>query len=59
MLSMQGDWLRKYNHNPGKWSDNVEFYLRNKTKPEFYNDSVVKGGYARGDKYLRLCRPDL
>jgi membrane-bound lytic murein transglycosylase F len=40
----------KYNHNPGKWSDNVEVYLRDKTKPEFYNDSVVKSGFARGDK---------
>ena len=40
----------KYKHNPGKWSDNVEYYLRSKTKPEFYNDSVVKGGYARGDR---------
>jgi membrane-bound lytic murein transglycosylase F len=41
---------QKYNHNPGKWSDNVEVYLRNKSKPEFYNDSVVKSGYARGDR---------
>lgn len=40
----------KYNHNPGKWSDNVEYFLRSKSKPEFYNDEVVKGGYARGDR---------
>lgn len=40
----------KYNHNSGKWSDNVEYYLRSKTKPQYYNDSVVKGGYARGDR---------
>ena len=40
----------KYNHNPTKWSDNVEVYLRDKTKPEFYNDSVVKNGFARGDR---------
>jgi len=40
----------KYKHNPGKWSDNVEVYLRDKTKPEFYNDSVVKSGFARGDR---------
>ena len=40
----------KYNRNSGKWSNNVEYYLRSKSKPEFYNDSVVKGGYARGDR---------
>jgi len=40
----------KYKHNPAKWSDNVEYYLRSKTKPEFYNDTVVKSGYARGDQ---------
>jgi len=41
---------QKYNHNPARWSDNVEVYLRDKTKPEFYNDSVVKNGFARGDR---------
>jgi membrane-bound lytic murein transglycosylase F len=40
----------KYNHDAGKWSDNVEVYLRGKSKPEFYNDSVVKNGFARGDR---------
>ncbi|MDP4291071.1 MAG: transporter substrate-binding domain-containing protein [Bacteroidota bacterium] len=40
----------KYKHNPGKWSDNVEVYLRNKSKPEYYNDTIVKNGFARGDR---------
>jgi len=40
----------KYKHNPGIWTDNVEVYLRDKSKPEFYNDSIVKSGFARGDR---------
>ncbi len=38
----------KYNKNPDIWTDNVDFYLLNKSKPEFYTDSVVRYGYCRG-----------
>ncbi|RLD53302.1 MAG: lytic transglycosylase F [Bacteroidetes bacterium] len=38
----------KYNKNPDIWTDNVDYYLLNKSKPEFYTDSVVKYGYCRG-----------
>jgi len=38
----------KYDKNPNLWDKNVDFYLLNKSKPEFYNDSVVKYGYCRG-----------
>ncbi|MCC7331813.1 MAG: transporter substrate-binding domain-containing protein [Flavobacteriales bacterium] len=37
----------KYGKNPQKWSD-VSFYLRNKSKPKYYNDEVVKSGYCKG-----------
>lgn len=40
----------KYEHDPNIWENNVDFYLLNKSKPEFYNDSVVKYGYCRGDE---------
>lgn len=38
----------KYEKNPNLWDKNVDYYLLNKSKPEFYNDSVVKYGYCRG-----------
>ncbi len=38
----------KYDKDPNRWDENVDFYLLNKSKPEFYNDSVVKYGYCRG-----------
>ncbi|NOX46187.1 MAG: transporter substrate-binding domain-containing protein [Chlorobi bacterium] len=39
---------KKYNKDPDVWTDNVDYYLLNKSKPEFYTDSVVKYGYCRG-----------
>lgn len=38
----------KYQKNPNLWDENVDYYLLNKSKPEYYNDSVVKYGYCRG-----------
>lgn len=38
----------KYNKDPNIWENNVDYYLLNKSKPEYYNDSVVKYGYCRG-----------
>jgi membrane-bound lytic murein transglycosylase F len=40
----------KYKKNPLVWEDNVDFYLLNKSRPQFYNDTVVKYGYCRGDE---------
>jgi membrane-bound lytic murein transglycosylase F len=40
----------KYNKNPNLWENNVDYYLLNKSKPEYYNDSVVKYGYCRGEE---------
>lgn len=39
---------RKHGMDPDIWKGNVEIFLLNKSKPEFYNDSVVKYGYCRG-----------
>jgi membrane-bound lytic murein transglycosylase F len=38
----------KYDKDPNLWDQNVDYYLLNKSKPEYYNDSVVKYGYCRG-----------
>lgn len=38
----------KYNKDPNLWEENVDYYLLNKSKPKYYNDSVVKYGYCRG-----------
>jgi len=38
----------KYNKDPNLWDENVDYYLLNKSKPQYYNDSVVKYGYCRG-----------
>lgn len=38
----------KYKKNPAKWDNNVDYYLLNKSKPEFYRDPVSKNGYCNG-----------
>ncbi|MES2765371.1 MAG: transporter substrate-binding domain-containing protein [Bacteroidota bacterium] len=37
----------KYGGNPNKWED-VAYWLLQKSKPQYYNDAVVKYGYCRG-----------
>jgi len=38
---------KKYNKNPYLWKD-VGYYLKNKSKPQFYRDAVVQHGYCKG-----------
>jgi len=40
----------KNNKNPNIWEGNVDYYLRNKSKPEYYLDEVVFYGYCRGEE---------
>lgn len=40
----------KYDKNPQIWEDNVDFYLLNKSKPKYYQDTVVYYGYCRGSE---------
>ncbi|MBI9038324.1 MAG: transporter substrate-binding domain-containing protein [Bacteroidales bacterium] len=40
----------KNNKDPNIWDGNVDYYLLNKSKPEFYRDSIVKYGYCRGEE---------
>jgi len=44
---------KKNGMDPNIWKDSVEFFLLNKSKPEFYNDSVVKYGYCRGTETFK------
>ncbi|MDA3890251.1 MAG: transporter substrate-binding domain-containing protein [Salinivirgaceae bacterium] len=34
--------------NPNIWTDNVDFFILNKSNPEYYNSELVKYGYCRG-----------
>jgi Predicted soluble lytic transglycosylase fused to an ABC-type amino acid-binding protein len=38
----------KYGRNPNVWTNNVDYYMLNKSKPIYYKDSVCLNGYARG-----------
>ncbi|MCU0371207.1 MAG: transporter substrate-binding domain-containing protein [Bacteroidales bacterium] len=40
----------KNGKDPNVWSDNVDYYVLNKSNPAFYRDSVVRYGYARGEE---------
>lgn len=40
----------KYDRDPNKWEDNVDYFLLNKSDPKYYNDSVVFYGYCRGQE---------
>ena len=46
----------KYEAEANVWFDNVEYYLSLKSKPEFYNDEVVKMGYVRGEETVGYVR---
>jgi len=41
---------KKYDKNPEVWDSNVDYYLLNKSKPQYYQDSVVYYGYCRGSE---------
>lgn len=43
---------RKYGDDPDIWDNSVEKYIELKSKPEFYNDSVVRFGYLRGTEVV-------
>jgi membrane-bound lytic murein transglycosylase F len=39
---------RKYGKDPDRWTDNVDYYILNKSNPEYFLDPVVRHGYATG-----------
>lgn len=46
----------KNGKNPKIWEDNVDYYLLNKSNPEYFNDPVVKFGYCRGSEPYNYVR---
>ncbi len=44
---------KKYGKDPNVWFDNVDYFILQKSKPEFYKDAVVKYGYCRGTEPYR------
>ncbi len=46
----------KYGANPNVWENNVEFFLLKKSEPKFYNDEVVRNGYASGIETVRYVK---
>ncbi|MDE5423826.1 transporter substrate-binding domain-containing protein [Ancylomarina sp. DW003] len=47
---------KKNGQNPDLWNGSVDYYLLNKSKPEFYKDPVVKYGYCRGKEPYNYVR---
>ena len=41
---------RKYGKDPDRWLGNVDFFVLNMSKPEYYNQPEVKRGYFRGSE---------
>lgn len=41
---------KKNGKDPNVWTGNVDYYILNKSNPVYYNDSVVRFGYARGEE---------
>ncbi len=39
----------KYGKDPFIWTNNVDFYLQNKSKARYYKDDVVRHGYCKGN----------
>jgi membrane-bound lytic murein transglycosylase F len=37
-----------YDHDPYAWENNVDYFLLNKSKPEFYRNPLVNHGYCNG-----------
>jgi membrane-bound lytic murein transglycosylase F len=46
----------KYGKNHQQWDNNVEEYIRLKSVPEYYNDTVCKHGYLRGNETSAYVR---
>ena len=44
----------KYGMDPVVWDNNVEVWLLRKSRPEYYNDPVVKSGYFRGTESVNF-----
>lgn len=46
----------KYGKDPQVWYDNVEYYLSQKSEPEFYRDPIVTAGYCKCEEPINYVR---
>lgn len=46
----------KNGRDPNVWTDNVDYYILNKSNPKYYQDEVVRYGYARGEETYNFVR---
>lgn len=46
----------KYGKDPQVWYDNVEYFLSQKSEPEFYRDPVVTAGYCKCEEPIHYVR---
>ena len=44
----------KYGKLPDVWDDNVDFFILNKSKAQYYNDTCCRAGYLRGTETFRF-----
>lgn len=44
----------KYGKESDVWNDNVDFFILNKSKSQYYNDTCCRNGYLRGDQTYRF-----
>ena len=44
----------KYGKDPNVWTDNVDFFILNKSKSQYYNDTCCRNGYLRGTETYRF-----
>jgi membrane-bound lytic murein transglycosylase F len=47
---------RKNGRNANKWDDSVEYFLLQKSNPQYYRDVVVAAGYCRCDGPVRYVK---
>ena len=41
---------KKHGKDPNTWTGHVDYFVLNKSNPKYYNDVVVKYGFARGEE---------
>lgn len=44
----------KYGKHSDVWDNNVDFFILNKSKPQYYNDTCCRAGYLRGTETYRF-----
>ncbi len=46
----------KNGRDPNVWTGNVDYFVLNKSNPEFYQDTVVRYGYAHGEETFQFVQ---